>query len=289
MSANSQKRTFGQDSYSSGTSLRSPVINVSLTALDHFIWGDQLNIPRPIFHALLGVGVFVLNALPAFFVSAEFLEIELPDGSDIDTYLYKPSGKGPYPAVIVVPVFWGMNDYSKEFSEELSGADYVTLTVNFRTGSGWADAKIGATYDYLQKLPEVDPERIGIVGFSKGGELGLNTIIDWGDGYPPRPVRAMISYYLGSHLRFPHSDDPPILFLHGDKDDRTQWQEIVAFCEESRKEGRVCDYKIYKDTTHSFTHSSGGRHGVYDFHAERDAYKRAVAFLNKYLRDAPIQ
>ena len=100
MSANSQKRTFGQDSYSSETSLRSPVINVSLTALDHFIWGDQLNIPRPIFHALLGVGVFVLNALPAFSASADFLEIPLPDGSDIDTYLYKPWGKGPYPAVI---------------------------------------------------------------------------------------------------------------------------------------------------------------------------------------------
>ncbi len=211
--------------------------------------------------------------------------VDLPDGSNIETYLYKPSGKGPYPAVIVLPVRGGMNEYSKDFSDELSRAGYVTLTVNFRTGSGWPDAKIGATYDYLQKLPEVDPQRIGMVGFSKGGELGLETIFDWGNGFPPRPIRAMVSYYLGSNLRFPQSDDPPILFLHGDKDHRTQWQEVVAFCEESRKAGRVCDYKIYKDTYHSFTHSPSN----YSPFAERDAYKRTVAFLNKHLRDAPIQ
>ncbi len=211
--------------------------------------------------------------------------VDLADGSNIETYLYKPSGKGPYPAVIVLPVRGGMNEYSKDFSDELSRAGYVTLTVNFRTGSGWPDAKIGATYDYLQKLPEVDPQRIGMVGFSKGGELGLETIIDWGNGFPPRPIRAMVSYYLGSNLRFPQSDDPPILFLHGDKDHRTQWQEVVAFCEESRKADRVCEYKIYKDTYHSFTHSPSN----YSPFAERDAYKRTVAFLNKHLRDAPIQ
>ncbi|MCH8097409.1 MAG: dienelactone hydrolase family protein [Proteobacteria bacterium] len=64
----------------------------------------------------------------------------------------------------------------------------------------------------------------------------------------------MVSYYAGWNLRFPQSDDPPILFLHGDEDDTTQWQAVVAFCEESRKAGRVCEYNIYKDTGHSFTH-----------------------------------
>ena len=48
------------------------------------------------------LSVHVLGALPAFSASAEFVEIQLSGGSDIDAYLYKPSGKGPYPAVIVL-------------------------------------------------------------------------------------------------------------------------------------------------------------------------------------------
>ena len=43
------------------------------------------------------VCVFVLGVLIAFSASAEYVEIELPDGSEMGSYLYKPSGKGPYP------------------------------------------------------------------------------------------------------------------------------------------------------------------------------------------------
>ena len=229
----------------------------------------------------------MLGAVVAFSASAEFVEIKLPDGSVMETFLYKPSGKGPYPAVIVLHHIGGMTDMTKEFSAELSSENYVTLAVNYFSGGGWYSDKVGAAYDYLQILPEVDPERIGMLGFSRGALEGTGIIIDWQNEYPIRPVRAMVSYYVGRGVNGAAPEIPPILFLHGDKDVETDSRAVVAMCEELKKMGKVCEAKIYENTGHAFTH--GSRYGGYDHQVSVDAFKRAVAFLNKHLRGAPIQ
>ncbi len=213
--------------------------------------------------------------------------IKLSDGSEMETFLYKPSGKGPYPAVIILHHIGGMTNEIKEFSRELSSENFVTLAVDYFTGGGWYSDKVGAAYDYLQKLPEVDPERIGMLGFSRGALEGTGIIIDWQNEYPIRPVRAFVSYYVGRGVNGAAPAIPPILFLHGDKDVETDSRAVVAMCEELKKMGKVCEAKIYENTGHAFTH--GSRYGGYDHQVSVDAFKRAVAFLNKHLRDAPIQ
>ncbi len=247
-----------------------------------------MSIPRSIFHAILTVGVFVLGALTAFSTSAEFIEIELSGGSDMDAYLHRPSGKGPYPAVIVLHHSRGLTDDIKDFSYELSGEGYVTLALDFETGGGWLDSNVAAAYDYLQRLSKVDARRIAFVGFSKGARLGMEMAIFWKNDYPLRPIRAFVSYYVGNSIDvLPTPDLPPILFLHGDSDPEVDAKLIVAFCEEQKQLDKICEAKILRGTTHAFTRKTS--YGEYDHQATVDAYKRTVAFLNKHLRDAPIQ
>ncbi len=246
-----------------------------------------MSIPRSIFHAILTVGVLVLGALVAGCALGEFVEIKLSDGSDVDAYLYKPSGKGPYPAVIVLHHAGGLTDDIKDFSNELSGEGYVTLAVDFTTGSGWVNST-AAAYDYLQKLPEVDAHRTAFVGFSKGARMGMQMAIFWKNERPPRPLRAFVSYYVGNSIdNEPTSDLPPILFLHGKSDPEVSAKEVVRFCDEQKLLDGICEAKIYVGTTHAFTRKTS--YGPYDHQATADAFKRTVAFLNKHLRDAPIQ
>ncbi len=247
-----------------------------------------MSVPKSIFQAMRIVSIFLLGVLITFSASAEFVEIKLPDDSDMDAYLYKPSGKGPYPAVIVLHHFGGLTDQIKEFSGELSDENYVTLAVDYFAGGGWYSNKVGAAYDYLQKLPEVDPERIGMLGFSMGAYEGMGINIDWQNEYPIRPIRAFVSYYVGRGVTGAMPAIPPILFLHGDKDVETDSSTVVAMCEELKRMGKVCEAKIYENTAHAFTHESPKYRG-YDAQVSADAFKRTVAFLNKYLRDAPIQ
>ena len=246
-----------------------------------------MSVPRSIFQAILTVGVFVLGALVAFSASAEFVKIKLPDGSIIGTYLYKPSGKGSYPAVIVLHHAGGLTDHIKDFTRELSNENFVTTAVEYASESTWPSVKVGAVYDYLQKLPEVDPERIGVLGFSRGALEGMRMAFKWQTESPIRPIRALVSYYIGRGAGWPKPETPPILFLHGDRDVETGSGEVVAVCEKLKQIGNVCEAKIYKGTGHAFTHES--RYGEYDAQVSADAYKRAVAFLNKYVRDAPIK
>lgn len=213
--------------------------------------------------------------------------IKLQDDSVLETFLYKPKEKGSYPAVIVLHHKGGMTDEIKIFAGVLSDENFVTLAVDYYSGNGWLSQKVGAAYDFLQKLPEVDPERIGMLGFSRGALEGTGIAIDWQNEYPIRPVRAMVSYYVGRGVNGASPDIPPILFLHGDRDIETPWKAVVEMCEELKRMGKICQAKIYENTRHAFTHAS--RYGGYDGQVSADAFKRAVAFLNRYLRNAPIR
>ncbi len=229
---------------------------------------DQFN------QARIGRPLPVAGAVVAFSASAEFVEIKLSDGSDIDAYLYKPSGKGPYPAVIVLHHSRGLTDDIKDFSNDLSGEGYVTLAVDYTTGGGFLENKVGDTYDYLQKLPKVDAHRIAMVGFSMGARLGMGVAFDWQNDwqneYPHRPLRAFVSYYVGNTFdMLPTSDLPPILFLHGDRDPEVDAKMIVAFCDMQKQLGGICEAKILRGTTHAFIATTS--HGEYDHQATVDA------------------
>lgn len=192
---------------------------------------------------------------------------------------YSPFGDGPYPGVIALPVLGGMNKYTEKFAQRLSSEGYVTVAADFFTGP------LEPVYDYLVKHPKIDPDNIGLVGFSKGGQYSLEMARFWQYTKVKRPIRAVVSYYMGSGVPTPRPEYPPILFLHGDKDYTTPWERIVHFCEVQIKEGNICEYKIYENTTHSFTHKSSW--GTYNPENEQDAYRRAVEFLGNHLVDNP--
>jgi len=230
--------------------------------------------------------LILIVGLVAFPAAAGFIEIELPDGADVDAYLYKPSGKGPFPAVIVLHHSRGLTDEIKDFSDDLSGEGYVTLAIDFDSGGGFLNST-SAAYYYLQKLPEVDPRRIGSVGFSLGAQKGMQMAIFWNNESPPRRLRAFVAYYVGNSISVePTSALPPLLFLHGKDDPEVSAKEVVRFCEEQKLEDGICEAKIYSGASHAFTRKTF--YGDKDYQATVDAFKRTVAFLNTHLRDAPV-
>ncbi|HSF97008.1 MAG TPA: dienelactone hydrolase family protein [Thermohalobaculum sp.] len=225
-------------------------------------WSNRL-LPRVVISAMLAV----------FLAACQTTGIE---GEHASFTTYTPSGDGARPAVLVLPVRGGMNAYTQEFAKRLSREGYVTAAADFFTGP------LEPVYDYLQARADVDPVRIGLVGFSKGAQYSLEMSRFWQFTKKQRPVRAVVSYYIGNGVPTARREYPPALFLHGDLDDVTPPDSIARFCERQREFGNVCDYHIYENTTHSFTHESLSW-GTYHPENERDAYRRAVDFLNQHL------
>ena len=60
--------------------------------------------------------------------------------------LYTPAGTGPFPALIVIHEWWGLNDWVKEQAQKLSEQGYVTLAVDLYRG------KVATTPERRTKL-----------------------------------------------------------------------------------------------------------------------------------------
>src|SRR5262249_24648413 len=59
---------------------------------------------------------------------------------DVFAFLAKPEGKGPFPAVVVIQEWWGLNDWVKDRARDLAKEGYVALAPDLYRGKATKDA-----------------------------------------------------------------------------------------------------------------------------------------------------
>src|SRR6202035_3953979 len=64
----------------------------------------------------------------------------------VQAMLYTPAGEGPFPALIVIHEYWGLNDWVKEQAAKLTDQVYVALAIDLYRG------KVGTTSDEAHEL-----------------------------------------------------------------------------------------------------------------------------------------
>jgi dienelactone hydrolase len=103
--------------------------------------------------------------------------------------LYLPdTPRGPCPAVVMVHGTSGINSVGAFYRDSIRRAGIAVFEVNFKTGiyTGPKDRPAAATLvalgfaalKELRKLPNIDPDRVGIMGFSMGGHLAVNAAFE---------------------------------------------------------------------------------------------------------------
>ncbi|MGA2481207.1 MAG: alpha/beta hydrolase [Spirochaetia bacterium] len=217
-------------------------------------------------------------------------DITFGKGGDVDLTLdlARPEGNGPFPAIVFIHGGSWLQGSKADYDYPLQKAaarGYVAVTVNYRlTYETLANGK--ARYPFPAQIKDVkcavrwlranagkyriDPDHIGVLGFSAGGHLalllGLTQPSDGfeGDGgyaeYSSR-VQAVVNssgptelgssstadaftrflggtyaqvpeaYAKASPVTYVRKDGPPVLTIHGDKDDvvsLTQAQDLDA-------------------------------------------------------------
>ena len=101
-------------------------------------------------------------------------------------FIYRPAGPGPHPAVVLMHGGGGNHEILRItpnfFARRFAQCGLVAITYDKR-GTGDSDgdyasttfddfvADAGSAAEYLAGLPEVDAEKIGVIGFSQGGRL----------------------------------------------------------------------------------------------------------------------
>ena len=171
-----------------------------------------------------------LTALNPWLAEIETGEIEevwfkAADGFDLHGWILKPPGFDParqYPSILQIhggPQTQYGNMYMHEF-HYLAAAGYVVYWSNPRGSHGYGEAVTGAIYgqwgtvdyddvmawaDTVEKLPYIDPARMGVTGGSYGGYM-TTLIIGRTDRFKAavaqRVVSNFLSFYGSSDLNY---------------------------------------------------------------------------------------
>ncbi|MDD5027979.1 MAG: dienelactone hydrolase family protein [Rhodoferax sp.] len=239
-------------------------------------------------------------------------------------HLFKPAGPGPHPAVLMMHGCGGAYNSQGELSarhqmwgEILASHGYIALMLDsfsarnskeicrvkfderkVKESDGVGDAY--AALAWLRQRSDVDPSRIGILGWSYDGGVTLATIShqpEHGKGFS-----AAISFYPGCSARNRHADRfhpyAPLLVLMGEADDWTPAAPCKALTDTVAGRNEPMRIVLYPDSYHDFDNPSlttkrvrkdvpNGVHpgqGVTvapNAQAREDAKRRVLAFLGE--------
>lgn len=194
-------------------------------------------------------------------------------GKDIQFESFEPSTTAQHPAVVILPGTFGMEspwgDDIRTFAKGLASAGIIAFIPSYfdRTGTrpGWETTELisklvkdhgdewnmaiedGITY--VSGLPNVDSDRIGLLGFSLGGNRALTLAME-----PKRTVKIKrVVEFFGPTVSIPLSGDvaalPPLQIHHGDDTDKivppTETDALITRLKGAGKRENI-DFVVYR-------------------------------------------
>lgn len=138
-------------------------------------------------------------------IGADWVTIKAGD-EEIRGYAAWPGGKGPFPALVVIHEWWGLNDWVKKQTRNLAAHGYVALAVDLYRGQSSQDPDtahqlmralpedravkyLSGGYQVLAAAPAVQHKQIGAIGWCMGGGLAAALAVN-----EPRLKAAVINY-----------------------------------------------------------------------------------------------
>jgi dienelactone hydrolase len=243
----------------------------------------------------MAVFIGILTVTPGF--SSEMVTIKGAGKDTIIASLTKPGGKGIFPAIILLHGSIGFDKHYDDWAARLASWGYVALLLDgfgSKGPSSFSDPPSTLAQDicyaksYLSELPFVDPERIGVIGWSQKGSSALATLcVRFPSVKKEHPFRAVVTFYPYC-FRALADLDFPLLILIGELDDRCPVALCVERMPRKRTENEVI-LKVYPRAYHGFDVEGIDTAYLdhpyrYNSRAAADSMIQVKTFLGKHLK-----
>jgi carboxymethylenebutenolidase len=238
--------------------------------------------------------LLLLSTLAAF--AADGKSVSYKSGNEtVQGMLYAPAGKGPFPGIVVIHEWWGLNDWVKEQASKLAHEGYVALAVDLYRGKvvttpeeaheimrgvpeDRAARDLHAAVEFLKSQSSVKKDRIGSIGWCMGGGYSLNVALA-----EPALRAAVINYgHLATDVDSLKKINASILGLFGGQDRGIPPSDVQKFAETLKQLGKKVDVTVYPDAGHAFENPNNKT--GYRAEDAADAWKRTVKFLADTLK-----
>lgn len=213
------------------------------------------------------------------------------DDEMVSGFLVLPKNAYRHWALIVVHEWWGLNDWVKEQAKYLGANGYIALAVDLYRGrvtSTRSEARklkcglqkdrairdMKAAFNYLAARPDIDPKRIGSIGWSMGGGLALQLAV-----HEPRLAACVVNYGVPPAKRAEiQKINAPILGNFGVLDRGVPAGKVLAFERVMKALNKSVNIKLYPGAGHAFANPNNEKR--YRPETAADAWSRILAFLH---------
>ena len=236
----------------------------------------------------------------------EWVDIKLPDGVALKSFVVYPERKDKAGVVLVVHDIRGMADTPRALGDQLAQDGFIAIVPDFLSGKGpngggtdslgsavgqtiqaltdeEMTARLNAAMEYGKKLPASNG-KTAIIGFCWGGTRSWQYAINQPN------LNASIVYY-GSPTGATATTAPeenlakikaPVIGFYGGSDARIN-QALPPIEAAMQKLGKSYEKHIYEGAGHGFMGSQAGGAGA-NLKAAEQAWPLTIAFLQKHLK-----
>jgi dienelactone hydrolase len=192
------------------------------------------------------------------------------DSTTMNGYVaYDTSIDTKRPAILIIPEWWGLNEYPKMRARELAKLGYIAMAMDmygnglttdspstagklatpFYTDPQKAKARIDAALVALKSYQQTDTSKIAAIGYCFGGGMVLNA------ARLGEPFKGVVSFH-GSLMGTPANKDlltAKILVCHGADDPFVKKEEVDKFKKQMDSIKADYTFKTYPGAVHAFT------------------------------------
>jgi len=229
----------------------------------------------------------------------EWVDVALPGGGKLLTWVVYPERKDKAGIVIVIHEIFGLTDWARGVADQLAKEGFIALAPDLLSGMGPngggtdslgadvtkvirnltpadAAARLDAVRAYALKLPAANG-KVGAVGFCWGGSTSFAYAV-------AQPKLDAAAVYYGSSPEEPGDYakiGAPVMGFYGGDDARVD--ATIPRAEEAMKKlGKRYTPYVYEGAGHGFLRQQDGRDGA-NAKASAKAWAATVAFLRESL------
>lgn len=224
-------------------------------------------------------------------------KVELPvNGDGAYAYVYQPDDDQQHPGLVLIQEWWGIEPHILDLAQKLAEQGFVVAVPDLYHGKVATEPNdavrmmmmlqsnvekavneiIGAL-DTAKNMPNVEPKKLGLIGFCLGGFLAYTTASHYAD------LGAVVAFY-GAGYKPTQEDaekvNAPVLGIYGTQDDSVSPADIQHIEQTYKAAGKDITIKTY-DAGHAFLNPM---HGAGNEAAAADAWPLAIHFLKEHLQ-----
>ncbi len=217
-------------------------------------------------------------------------------GSGAYAYVAQPDDDAKHPGIVLIQEWWGIEPHVIELAQKLAAEGFIVavpdlyhgkvatepddamrMMMMIRSNVDKAAQEIIGALDTVKAIPNVEPKKLGLMGFCMGGFLSYTAASRYPD------LGAVVPFYGAGYDPTPEEVakiNAPVLAFYGRQDHSVPLEQIEKIEQMYKKAGKDITVKIY-DAGHAFinpTHGSGNEK------AAAEAWPLAINFLKEHLQ-----